>query len=403
MHPVCMETDGGAQDRHILLSVRNKIIIVGEPIGPVLEMMRKTHQIVLILIFLLGSAWGCGTVLQKKDAADVGGGPGATLKRMTALMQTPSDQRPAAVPTEGASASPSSEGGGPGATLKQMIAVMGSPAEKKPTAITAGRESAPSSSAGDPVPSSSTGDSVAPSSKASLPDVSVPPIPSGPPVPAVPPAAAMAPAPLSIPHGEGQAQGTVRHSTLRTETAAVTPRIRDPDPPAPLRSRGEIFSAEPAYRLGPEDVIRVSVWESQELTTDATVGPDGKISLPLINDIQAAGLTPAELADAISQKLLEYIKDPHVTVVVTQLIATKIYVMGKVLKPGNYPLRQEMNVLQALSLAGGFTTFASPRSIKLIRGTGNGQEILKINYYKMIEESGEGNYMLKPGDTIVVP
>jgi polysaccharide export outer membrane protein len=168
------------------------------------------------------------------------------------------------------------------------------------------------------------------------------------------------------------------------ETAAVTPPIPAPAPSAPLRSRGEIFSADPAYRLGPEDVVHVSVWESKELTTDVTVRPDGKVSLPLINDIQAAGLTPAELANVIRQKLLVYIKDPHVTVVVTQLIATKIYVMGNVLKPGNYPLRQEMNVLQALSLAGGFTTFASPRNIKLIRGTGNGREILKINYYKLI-------------------
>jgi len=342
--------------------------------------MRKTHQAVLIVIFLLVSGWGCVTAPQKQDAADVGEGPGATLKQMTALMQTPAAQRPAAVPNERASASPSSGDGGPGTTLKQMIDVMGSPAEKRPAAIAAGGDSAPSSSG------------------ASLRDKSVPPGDSRPPIPATPPAA-----PLSTPHGEGQAQGTVQPSTMRMETAAVTPTIPAPAPSAPLRSRREKFSADPAYRLGPEDVVHVSVWESKELTTDVTVRPDGKISLPLINDIQAAGLTPAELANVISQKLLEYIKDPHVTVVVTQLIATKIYVMGNVLKPGNYPLRQEMNVLQALSLAGGFTTFASPRSIKLIRGTGNGREILKINYYKMIEESGEGNYMLKPGDTIVVP
>jgi polysaccharide export outer membrane protein len=364
--------------------------------------MRKTHQAVLSVIFLLVSGWGCVTAPQMKDAADVGEGPGGSLKRMTALMQTPVDQRPTAAPAKGAAASPSPGDGGPGASLKQMLAAMGSQTGKRPTAIAAGGESASSSSGG------------------SLQDKSGPPVDSSPTIPAAPPAAAMAPetspaetgevvqstpppVPLPVPRGEEQARGTVQSSTLRTEIAAVTPSIPDPALSAPRPFRREIFSAEPAYRLGPEDVVHVSVWESPELTTDATVKPDGKISLPLINDIQAAGSTPAELADAISRKLLEYIKDPHVTVVVTQLIATKFYVMGNVLKPGNYPLRQEMNVLQALSLAGGFTTFASPRSIKLIRSNGNGQEILRINYYKMIKENGEGNYMLKPGDTIVVP
>jgi polysaccharide export outer membrane protein len=136
---------------------------------------------------------------------------------------------------------------------------------------------------------------------------------------------------------------------------------------------------------------------------DVTVRPDGKISLPLINDVQAAGLTPVELAGAITERLRAYINEPQVNVIVTQLNAPKIFVIGNVLRPGNYPLRQAMTVLQALSHAGGFTTFASPRNIKLLRNTANGQEIRKINFYKMIGEDGEGNHLLKPGDTIVVP
>lgn len=161
--------------------------------------------------------------------------------------------------------------------------------------------------------------------------------------------------------------------------------------------------AGPEYRLGPEDVLHVSVWENKELTQDVVVRPDGKISIPLIQDVQAEGLAAAELAGIIRQKLLAFIKDPQVSVIVTQVNAPKIFVIGNVARPGPYPLRSDMSVLQALSLAGGFTQFASPRSIKLVRGTGNGQEVRKINYYNLLDDGGEGNYLLKPGDTIVVP
>ena len=156
------------------------------------------------------------------------------------------------------------------------------------------------------------------------------------------------------------------------------------------------------YRIGPEDVLHISVWGNEELTRDATVRPDGKISLPLIQDIQAEGLTAAELSDVIRQKILGYVKDPEVAVIVTQINAPKVFVIGNVTKPGPYPLRSDMSVLQALSLAGGFTPFASPKKITVLRNKGGEQEIRKVNYYDMIDK-GEGNYMLKPGDTIVVP
>jgi len=156
------------------------------------------------------------------------------------------------------------------------------------------------------------------------------------------------------------------------------------------------------YRIGPEDVLHISVWGNEELTRDAIVRPDGKISLPLLQDIQAEGLTAAELSEVIHQKLLGYVKDPDVAVIVTQINAPKIFVIGYVARPGPYPLRGELSVLQALSLAGGFTPFASPKEIKVLRNKGGEREIRKVNYYDMID-NGEGNYMLKPGDTIVVP
>jgi polysaccharide export outer membrane protein len=157
------------------------------------------------------------------------------------------------------------------------------------------------------------------------------------------------------------------------------------------------------YRMGPEDVIRVSVWENRELTLEVVVRPDGKISLPLIQDVQAEGLTASELAVIIRKQLESFIKDPQVAVILLQVNAPKIYVVGNVTRPGPYPLRGEATVLQALSLAGGFTQFASPRSIKLVRKAGSRQEVRKLNYYKLIDDEGEGNVTLKPGDTIVVP
>jgi len=164
-----------------------------------------------------------------------------------------------------------------------------------------------------------------------------------------------------------------------------------------------VSQAGPEYRMGPEDVLRISVWENKELTLDLVVRPDGKISLPLIQDVTAEGRTAMELAATIHDRLLAYIKEPQVSVIVLQVNAPKYFVIGNVAKPGTYPLRSETSVLQALSLAGGFTQFASTRNIKLIRNAGGKQDVRRINYNKVIDEEGEGNYLLKSGDTIVVP
>ena len=180
-----------------------------------------------------------------------------------------------------------------------------------------------------------------------------------------------------------------------------------PLPVAPIKGAESAASAElspgPQYKMGPEDQIRISVWENAQLTLDMVVRPDGKISMPLIQDVTAEGKTAAELAAQIQQKLTAFIKEPQVSVILLQINAPKFYVMGNVTRPGTYPLRGDTSILQALSLAGGFTQFASPRSIKLIRNTAGKQDVRKVNYYSMIDEDGEGNYLLKSGDTIVVP
>ena len=157
------------------------------------------------------------------------------------------------------------------------------------------------------------------------------------------------------------------------------------------------------YRIGPEDVLHIDVWNNEELTGDVTVRPDGKISLPLIQDVQAEGRTSAELAGRIRDKLLAYIKNPNVSVIVKEINAPKFSVLGYVANPGTYPLRGDLTVLQALSQAGGFTPFASPKKIKVIRYVSGKQKVQVVNYYKLIEEGGEGHYLLMPGDTIVVP
>ena len=212
----------------------------------------------------------------------------------------------------------------------------------------------------------------------------------------------------------GMETATLAPAPLAAEDPSKASSVPSPEPPPaapsapsatdPLRLEKEQLSATKSYRIGPEDVLRVSVWQNPELTMDnVTVRPDGNISLPLIKEIHATNLTPMELSDVITRNLKEYLKDPDVTVTVTQVNSRKIFLIGNVLRPGSYLLRHDMTVLQALSLAGGFTPFASPRDMKLIRDVGGKQESRSINYYKMIKGTEVDDYMLKPGDTIVIP
>ena len=214
------------------------------------------------------------------------------------------------------------------------------------------------------------------------------------------------------PDGVGSAATMSVSSAAPIKEESITEALVQPTStslPVPAVKRVEAASSMepvltgPQYKLGPEDVIKVSVWENKELTLDLVVRPDGKVSMPLIQDVVAEGNTAAELANTIRKGLINFIKDPQVSVIVLQVNAPKYFVIGNVAKPGTYPLRSDTSLLQALSLAGGFTQFASPRSIKLIRNTGGKQEVRKVNYYNLIDEDGKGNYLLRSGDTVVVP
>jgi len=159
----------------------------------------------------------------------------------------------------------------------------------------------------------------------------------------------------------------------------------------------------PEYMIRPQDVLHLAVWKEADLTATLPVRPDGKISLPLLDDVQASGLTPKQLADSVTEKLKKYIADPRVTVVVTEINSKRIYVTGEVLHSGATPMLPNMTVLQALSSAG-LNQFANTKRIYVLRTQNGRQQKLPVNYRKLVKgEQIEQNYLLQPGDTIVVP
>ena len=159
-----------------------------------------------------------------------------------------------------------------------------------------------------------------------------------------------------------------------------------------------------SYVIGPEDRLDISVWKEPDVSRAVPVRPDGKISLPLLNDVQAAGLTPMQLQAVVTEGLKKFITGPQVTVIVTQINSRRIYVMGEVARPGAFPMLPNMTILQALSTAGGFSQYAKLSAIYLLR-TENGRQVTyPFNYKEVIRgQRPEQNITLKPGDTIVVP
>jgi polysaccharide export outer membrane protein len=158
------------------------------------------------------------------------------------------------------------------------------------------------------------------------------------------------------------------------------------------------------YLLGPEDALEISVWKEPDLTKQLVVRPDGKISYPLIGEVQAAGLTVKQLQEAISKRLTKYVTDAHVTVILLKAQNYEIYVTGKVNKPGNFMIGRPINVMQAIAMAGGLTPFASPGSIMVLRTTDGKEEVFPFNYKEVSRgQFLEQNRTLLPGDVIVVP
>jgi len=173
------------------------------------------------------------------------------------------------------------------------------------------------------------------------------------------------------------------------------------------QSAAEVHKAateDPNYVIGPEDVLDISVWKEPDLTRSVPVRPDGKISLPLLNDVQAAGLTPMKLGEEITTGLKKFVTDPQVTVIVSAINSQRVYILGEVTRAGAYPLLPGMTVLQALSSAGGFTQYANLKKIYILRGENGKQEKFLFNYKDVVAgRHAEENIVMKAGDTVVVP
>ena len=178
-----------------------------------------------------------------------------------------------------------------------------------------------------------------------------------------------------------------------------------PTPPAtaaPVIPRG--VDLPPDYVIGPDDVLDIIFWRDKDMSALVAVRPDGRVTLPLLNDIQASGLTPEQLRATVMTAATKFVEDPNVTVVVKTINSRKVFVTGLVAKPGPYPLLGPTTVMQVLSLAGGIQEFADSKNILIMR-TENGQPVAhRFNYKDVLKRRNlKQNIELKPGDTVVVP
>lgn len=180
-------------------------------------------------------------------------------------------------------------------------------------------------------------------------------------------------------------------------------------PPPPAADEVPVSGAVDAYRIGVDDLVSVTVWRNQDLSVTVPVRPDGRISVPLVGDVEAAGRTPQEVSDTIEKALSEYVRDPQVAVILTELRSheylSRVRVTGAVKTPTSLPYRQGMTVLDAVLAAGGTTEFASPdRTVLYRKAEGAGTEAMPVRLGALL---GRGdlstNYAVRPGDVITVP
>jgi polysaccharide export outer membrane protein len=181
-------------------------------------------------------------------------------------------------------------------------------------------------------------------------------------------------------------EASARGPASGSDAAAVMPPV---NPPA-------------GFVIGPEDVLSIVFWRDKEMSTEVTVRPDGKISLPLLDEVQAAGLTPAALRAHLVSESKRFFENPNVTVVVNQINSRKVFITGEVVKPGPYVITAPTTVLQLIAMAGGLKDFADSKNITIVRRE-NGQTTSYQFNYKAIRKNPRQNIELKPGDTVVVP
>jgi polysaccharide export outer membrane protein len=165
-----------------------------------------------------------------------------------------------------------------------------------------------------------------------------------------------------------------------------------------------VVGAAPAYTLQQGDTLEVSVWGEENLTRQLRVLPDGSVTFPLVGRLEVVGKSSTQVEQQLTKKLAEFIPDAEVTVVITNIEGNSIFILGKVVKPGEIVMPGPISVLQALSIAGGLDKFADRDEIKIIRGKGSNQKIMPVNYKGLIDGKDlSTNYQLKAGDTLLVP
>ena len=196
--------------------------------------------------------------------------------------------------------------------------------------------------------------------------------------------------------------GQVTATTAATATAAATSAPAPKTPPVVRNPNAVDMTKE--YLIGPEDVLDITVWKNcPDLCRTVPVRPDGKLSLPLVNDVQAAGMTPMDLRLHLTQQLSEYLPSPEVSVIVREVHNFKVAVVGSVKMPGDYEIKSQATVLELIARAQGLTEFANRDKIVVLRQNGTKTERIKFNYRKVAEGDDEDNFSVRAGDIIVVP
>ncbi len=219
-------------------------------------------------------------------------------------------------------------------------------------------------------------------------------------------ASAQAPGALTPPRG-APAPPTAPKATTpsgpATGSTGTGSPTEPPAPPAADRTRVPQGTFFDDYVLQTGDKLRIEVYKDAQLSQSVQIRPDGKITLPLVGDVAATGLTPLALRDQISTSLRDYVNNPVVTVIVVEGTIPTAYIVGEVNNPGMVTLQADMTVLQALAVAGGLKDFADTKKIRILRKKGSGTETLTFNYKEAIKGSSGATLMLQPGDTVVVP
>ena len=195
----------------------------------------------------------------------------------------------------------------------------------------------------------------------------------------------------------------VAGSLLAPVAGAAQEPVRAEHTAAPAAAPAPRAIEAGAFRIGPEDMLDVQVWKNSDLSRVVPVRPDGMISLPLVNDIQAAGLTPTELRQQITRRLAEFIPSPEVSVIVREVHSVKVAVLGNVKMPGHYEVKSPATVLELIARAQGLSEFADRGRIVVLRQNGGGTTRIPFNYRKVAEGPEQDNFFVHPGDIIVVP